>query len=69
MIITVPEWARIGIPIYVRDKNMVRGDDPDQWYREVIVGYGYDGIFHKANNSPVYYTKFSEYNINIKDKR
>ena len=60
MIITVPDWAMIGSYIFVKDIDLVRGDDPEHLYEEKIVSYGYDGFFHKAPNCPTYYSKFSD---------
>lgn len=65
MTIELPEWARIDSPVLVRDYNCRRGDDPNQWYKERIIAFGYDGVFHQAHNCPMYYTKFSEYGNTI----
>ena len=64
--INVPEWASIGNFVMVKDVECIRGKDQNKWYREKILGYGYDGIFHQATNCPVYYTRFSEYGKTIK---
>ena len=68
-IIEVPEWANIDDYILVKDVDCIRGEDPQKWYKEKILGYGYDGIFHQATNCPVYYSKFSEYRITIKKNK
>ena len=66
MTIKIPEWAKIGRSILVRDANCKRGDDPNKWYTEKIIAYGDDGIFHQSHNCPVYYTRFSDFDANIK---
>lgn len=67
-IIVLPPWARIGVWVLIKDVQRIRGDDPNEWWSEKIVGFGYDGVFHQACNCPVYYTKFSEYGKTIKLK-
>lgn len=69
MTIEIPDWARIGKIIYVKDVKRDRGDDPNEWYKEYIIAYGYDGIFHQAHNCPLYYSKFSEYGKTIRKER
>ena len=64
--IEVPDWAKIGRIILIRDKNCIRGNNPDRWYREKILPYGLDGIFRQGHNCPVYYSKFDEFGVNIK---
>lgn len=66
--IELPDWARIGVTVLVKDYDCIRGDNPEHWYREKIIAFGYDGVFHQAHNCPMYYTKFSEYNKTIKLK-
>ena len=58
MILNIPEWAKIGhfIEFLMYDKNYGKM----RWYREKIISYGNDGFFHKANNCPVYYNRFSD---------
>lgn len=64
--IELPTWARIGATVLVKDYDCIRGDNPKHWYREKIIAFGYDGVFHQAHNCPMYYTEFSEYNKTIK---
>lgn len=68
MTIELPGWARIGDYVLVRDYDCSRGPDPKQWYKERIIAFGYDGVFHQEHNCPVYYTKFSEYGNTIKSE-
>lgn len=67
MIIELPDWARIGETILVKDVRCDRGDNPNSWYEEEIVSFGYDGIFHQTEDSPEYFTKFSEWGKTIKE--
>lgn len=66
--IELPDWARIGAKVLVKDVKLVRGDNPEDWYTEKIIAFGYDGVFHQAHNCPMYYTKFDEYGKTIKLK-
>lgn len=66
MTIEVPKWAMIGKIIEVKDVDCIRGDNPHAWYKEKIIAYGLDGIFHQAFNCPVYYSRFSEYKKTIR---
>lgn len=68
LIIEVPDWAKIGNWVLVKDKWKIRGDDDNKWYPERILSYGYDGVFHQACCCPVYFTPFSEYGKTIKLK-
>ena len=68
MIIELPDWARIGVQVLVKDIHKIRGDNRNAWYTETIIGFGYDGVFHQAHNCPIYYTKFDEYGKIIKLK-
>lgn len=67
MTIEIPGWAKIGEYVLIKDTCCIRGDNPNDWYKEKILGYGYDGVFHKANNCPTYYSRFSEYGKTIKE--
>ena len=66
-IIQLPNWARIDKTILVKDFDCIRGDNPNDWYKEKIIGFGYDGVFHQAHNCPMYYSKFTEYGKTIKE--
>lgn len=68
MIIEVPSWAGIGLMVYVKDVNCVRGDNPNNWFKERIISFGYDGVFTQAHNCPVYYTHFKDYGNKILSK-
>lgn len=68
MTIELPDWARIGMTVLIKDTNKVRGDDSNAWYTETIVAFGYDGVFHQAHNCPMYFTEFTEYGKTIKLK-
>ena len=68
MTIELPYWAVIGTKILVKDYACVRGENPDVWYEEEIIGFGYDGVFHKAHNCSTYYTPFNQYGISLKLK-
>ncbi len=65
MTIELPSWARIGLMVYVKDVNCIRGDNPNHWFRERIVAFGYDGVFHQAHNCPMYYSHFKDYGDKI----
>lgn len=67
MIIEIPDWARIGKDIEVKDVDLIRGDDRNVWYKERIISFGYDGVFHQAYNCPIYYTKFKQFNKTIRN--
>ena len=66
MTIELPDWARIGNIIEVRDYALKRGDDSNHWYRERIISFGYNGVFHQAAYCPVYFTEFEEYGKTIR---
>lgn len=66
MRIELPDWAIIGAKVLVKDTKMIRGVDPNEWYTERIVAFGYDGVFHQAHNCPMYFTKFNQYGKTIK---
>ena len=68
MTIELPDWARIGMTVLIKDTNKVRGDDSNAWYTETIIAFGYDGVFHQAHNCPMYFTEFTEYGKTIKLK-
>ena len=68
MIIELPDWARIGAEVLVKDTKMTRGDRPNDWYIEKIIAFGYDGVFHQAKNCPMYFTEFNQYGKTIKLK-
>lgn len=55
--IKVPEWCKIGKRVYWNSPRITGME----WVRERILGYGLDGFFHSGGNTPVYYTKFSEF--------
>ena len=67
MTIEIPDWAIIGNYVEVRDSTGVRTGDINEWCIERILSYGVDGVFTQAHNCPVYYTKFSDYGINIRE--
>lgn len=69
MTITIPDWAKIGNIVYIKDVNEIRGGNPNEWYAERVISYGNDGIFHQAPYCPVYYTKFSEYGNTLLDEK
>ena len=66
MTINLPDWARIGLTVLIKDEDCIRGDNPNDWYREEIIAFGYNGVFHQAHNCPIYFTEFSEYGKTIK---
>ena len=68
MVIVVPDWALIGNVILVKDTERKRGSNPDQWYKEKIIAYGNNGIFHQSiyGDSTICYREFTEYNVTIK---
>lgn len=68
MTIELPDWARIGMQVLVRDTKLIRGDNPNHWYTEKIVAFGYDGVFHQAKDCPMYFTEFKQYGKTIKLK-
>ena len=68
MKIEIPDWARIGLEVKVKDVDCIRGDKSNHWYTETIIAFGYNGVFHQAHNCHIYYTPFSEYGKTIKEK-
>lgn len=63
MTISVPDWCLIGE--YIEWNNpIVTGEE---WVREEIISYGYDGFFHQSHNCPVYYSKFDEYGKTVRE--
>ena len=68
MTIELPNWARIGAKVLVKDTKMIRGDSPNNWYVEKIIAFGYDGVFHQAKDCPIYFTEFKQYGKTIKLK-
>ena len=66
MTIELPNWARIGAEVLVKDTWMIRGDNPKEWYVEKIIAFGYNGVFHQAHNCPIYFTEFNQYGKTIK---
>lgn len=68
MTIELPNWARIGATVLVKDTKMIRGDSPNNWYTEKIIAFGYSGVFHQAKDCPVYFTEFKQYGKTIKLK-
>ena len=65
-IIELPDWAIIGKVILVKDVHYIRGEN-QSWYKEKIVAFGENGIFHQASNCPMYFTPFSEWGKTIKE--
>ena len=65
MTIELPSWARIGLMVYVKDVNCIRGDNPTNWFKERIIAFGYDGVFHQAYDCPMYYSHFDDYGEKI----
>ena len=63
MIIEIPNWCVIGKCIEWHNPRTTGFD----WVTERIVAYGYDGFFHESDNSPMYYSKFSEYGKTIRE--
>lgn len=68
MTIKLPNWARIGAKVLIKDTEMMRGDSPDYWYTEKIIAFGYDGVFHQVEGCPIYFTEFEQYGKTIKLK-
>lgn len=68
MTIELPDWARIGAQVLVKDTKMIRGDNSNNWFTERIIAFGYDGVFHQAKYCPIYFTEFKEYGKTIKLK-
>lgn len=60
MTINVPDWAILGTWVYIKDIFKTRGDDPEQLYKERILGYTYSGFLHKAPYCPMYLSMFSD---------
>lgn len=67
MKIELPDWAKIGATVLVKDVHLDRGDNPNAWYKETIISFGYDGVFVQTHNCPIYYYKFSDYGKIIKE--
>lgn len=68
MTIELPDWARIGMTVLIKDINKIRGDNSNAWYTERIVAFGYNGVFHQAHNCPMYFTEFNQHGKTIKLK-
>lgn len=63
MTIEIPDWCKIGLFIEWHAPNITGND----WVKEEIIGYTYDGFLHKAHNCPLYKTKFSEYGKTVRE--
>ena len=67
MNISIPEWCKIGLFV---EWCAPKVTGLDEWVREEIIGYTYDGFLHQAHNCPMYETKFSEWGKTVrKDTR
>ena len=66
IVIELPDWARIGATVEVKDVRCDRGDEPNRWFREKIISFGYDGVFTQAHDCPVYYYKFDDWGKKIR---
>lgn len=62
MTIEIPDWCEIGTYISWNCPYITG----QQWVREKIVAFGYDGFFHQAINCPMYFTSFSEFGKTVK---
>lgn len=60
--IKIPDWCEIDSFIEWHCP-IITGQD---WVRERIVGFGYNGFFHQATNSPVYFSEFSEFGKTVR---
>lgn len=65
MIIEIPDWCVIGKCVEWHAPYITG----NEWVREVIISYGYDGFFHQAHNCPVYYSKFTEFGKQIRENK
>lgn len=65
MVITIPDWCTIGKIIEWHAPHLT----DNKWVKEEIVGFGYNGFFHKWQNCPVYFTEFSEYGKTVREVR
>lgn len=63
MTIEVPGWCVIGKTIEWYAPHITG----NEWVREKIISFGYDGFSHQEHNCPVYYTKFSEYGKTVRE--
>ena len=67
MNIEIPEWAKLGNIVLVKDITCERGENnKDEWYPEYIVGYSDTGVFTKCSKCPIYHYKFTDYPKYIK---
>ena len=37
MTINLPDWARIGLTVLIKDKDCIKGDNPNNWYRKKLL--------------------------------
>ena len=63
--VTIMRLYSMGIP-YRGLMAAYEGLNPNEWYTERIVAFGYDGVFHQAHNCPMYFTKLNQYGKTIK---
>lgn len=59
MIVTIPDWCRIGATVEYEYR-------PGEWVKEIIHSYGTDGFYHQAFGCPLYYSKYSEFGRTVR---
>lgn len=62
MTLTIPDWCKIGLQIEWKAPFLTG----NEWVKETIIGYGYDGFFHQTHNCPLYYSRFTEFGKTIR---
>lgn len=65
MIIEVPDWCVLGKTIEWHAPEITG----NEWVRDKIIAFGYDGFFHQEYNCPIYFTRFDEYGKTIREIR
>lgn len=63
MVINIPDWCKLGLEI---EWYAPRQTGLEEWVKEKVIGYSYNGFFHQAHNCPIYETKFSEYGKTVR---
>ena len=65
MIIEVPDWCVLGKTIEWHSPEITG----NEWVRDKIIAFGYDGFFHQEHSCPIYFTMFDEYGKTIREIR
>ena len=64
MVINIPDWCKLGSKI---EWYAPRWTGLEEWVKEKVIGYTYDGFLHQAPDCPIYRTEFSEYGKTVRE--